>query len=324
MSLENHYYYDEKSCEFIPISYNRKEQVIYNLSIWILTGIVFAGIGIILLSTKIGTPAELALKAENEALSEQLESTKGALVELDESLEELANRDNEVYRSILGLNEISLDERQAGTGGVNPNEEFDIYSKSTAELLSWTSNKVETLERRIGIQNLSFEEIKNQYNLNRDKLKHIPAIKPGSGILISGYGLRFHPVLQYSRPHNGVDFRAEIGSPVYATGDGTIKYAGRRGNLGRIVIIDHGYGFETLYAHLSAYGNGIKVGTEVKRGEEIAKSGNSGLVEGPHLHYEVHLNGIAVDPLLYLFADTSPEEYMMFRRISETNVNSLD
>lgn len=324
MSLENHYYYDEKSCEFIPISYNRKEQVVYNLSIWILTGIVFAGIGIILLSTKIGTPAELALKAENEALSEQLELTKGALIDLDESLEELADRDNEVYRSILGLNEISSDERQAGTGGANPDEEFDIYSQSTAELLSWTTTKVENLERRIGIQNLSFEEIKNQYNQNREKLKHIPAIKPGSGILISGYGLRYHPILQYSRPHNGVDFRAEIGSPVYATGDGRIKYAGRMGNLGRIVIIDHGYGFETVYAHLSAYGEGIRVGAEVQRGQEIAKSGNSGLVEGPHLHYEVHLNGIAVDPLLYLFADTSPEEYMMFRQISDTNANSLD
>ncbi len=324
MSLENHYYYDEKSCEFIPISYNRKEQVVYNLSIWILTGIVFAGIGIILLSTKIGTPAELALKAENEALSEQLESTKDALIELDKSLEELAERDNNVYRSILGLNEISEGERQAGTGGTSPNSEFDIYSQSTADLLSWTTSKVENLERRIGIQNLSFEEIKNQYNQNREKLKHIPAIKPAGGILISGFGLRFHPILQYHRPHNGIDFRADIGSPVYATGDGTIKYAGRMGNLGRIVIIDHGYGFETLYAHLSAYGNGIKVGTEVKRGQEIAKSGNSGLVEGPHLHYEVHVNGVPVDPLLYLFADTSPEEYMMFRQIADSNTNSLD
>lgn len=324
MSLKNHYYYNESTCEFIPITYNRKEQVVYNLAIWILTGVVFAGIGIILLSTKIGSPAELALKAENEALYTQLEETKEALVYLDDQLDEIASRDNDVYRSILGLNEISDDERQAGIGGTDPYEEFEIFKESTADLLKWTASKVDNLERKIGIQNLSFEEIKNQYNNNKEKLTHIPAIKPGSGIFLSGFGLRYHPILQYSRPHNGVDFRADIGSPVYATGDGKIKYAGRKGNLGKIVIIDHGYGFETLYAHLSTFGNGIKSGTTVKRGQEIAKSGDTGLVEGPHLHYEVHLNNRPVDPLFYLFADTSPEEYMMFKQISETNVNSLD
>ncbi|MBO6524261.1 MAG: M23 family metallopeptidase [Balneolaceae bacterium] len=324
MSLKNHYYYDESSCEFIPITYNRKEQVIYNLAIWILTGVVFAGIGIILLSTKVGSPAELALKAENEALYTQLEETKQAISNLDLQLEDIASRDNEVYRSILGLDEISLEERQAGIGGTDPYEEFDIYEESTADLLKWTASKIDNLERKIGIQNLSFEEIKNQYNNNKEKLTHIPAIKPGSGILLSGFGLRYHPILQYSRPHNGVDFRAEIGSPVYATGDGVVKYAGRKGNLGKIVVIDHGFGFETLYAHLSAFSSDIKSGTKVLRGQEIAKSGNTGLVEGPHLHYEVHLNNRAVDPLFYLFADTSPEEYMMFRQISETNSNSLD
>lgn len=324
MSLKNHYYYDESTCDFIPITYHRKEQVIYNLSIWILTGVVFAGIGIILLSNKIGSPAELALQAENEALYAQLESTRGALIELDAQLEQIAEIDNEVYRSILGLNEISSDERLAGIGGVDPYEEFDIFKESTSELLKWTATKVDNLERKIGIQNLSFEEIKNQYNNNKEKLTHIPAIKPGSGIFLSGFGLRYHPILQYSRPHNGVDFRADIGSPVYATGDGKVTYAGRKGNLGRIVIIDHGFGFETLYAHLSTFEPGIKSGSIVKRGQEIAKSGDTGLVEGPHLHYEVHINNRPVDPLFYLFADTSPEEYMMFKQISETNTNSLD
>lgn len=324
MSLKNHFYYDESTCEFIPITYDRKEQVVYNLSIWILTGVVFAGIGIILLSTKVGSPSELALQAENEVLYTQLEDTKQALITLDSQLEDIAERDNEVYRSILGLSEISADERLAGIGGINPYEEYDIFNESTSELLKWTASKVDNLERKIGIQNLSFEEIKNQYNNNKEKLTHIPAIKPSSGILISGFGLRFHPVLQYYRPHNGLDFRAEIGSPVYATGDGTIKYTGRKGNLGKIVIIDHGFGFETLYAHLSTFNSDLKIGSEVKRGQEIAKSGDTGLVEGPHLHYEVHLNNRQVNPLFYLFADTSPEEYQMFKQISETNANSLD
>lgn len=324
MSLKNHFYYDETTCEFIPVTYNRKEQVVYNLAIWIITGVVFAGIGIIILSSQIGSPAELALQAENKALYSQLEETKEALTSLDTRLDAIAERDNNVYRSILGLEEISANERLAGTGGTNEFEEFDIYEQSTSELLKWTASKVDNLERKIGIQSLSFEEIKNQYNNNKEKLRHIPAIKPGSGIFLSGFGPRYHPILQYSRPHNGVDFRADIGSPVYATGDGKVKFAGRRGNLGRIVVIDHGFGFETLYAHLSTYETGLKVGSIVTRGQEIAKSGDSGLVEGPHLHYEVHLNKRPINPLFYFFADTTPEEYLMFKEISETNTNSLD
>lgn len=324
MSLKNHYYYDEATCEFIPIEYKRREQIVYNLAVWILNGVVLAGLGIIILSTKIGTPSELALQAENNALKTQLEATRDALVSFDNQLEELAKQDNEVYRSILGLDPISEDEREAGIGGIDSYAGFDIHSKSTAELLSWTAEKVDNLERKIGIQNLSFEELKRQYNTNKEQMSHIPAIKPGSGILLSGFGMRDHPILKYRRAHNGLDFRAEIGSPVYATGDGKIKYAGRRGNLGRIVVIDHGFGYETLYAHLSAYEAGIKSGAEVKRGDLIAKSGDSGLAEGPHLHYEIRFNGEYVDPIFYLFADTSPEEFLMFQKIAETNTKSLD
>ena len=324
MSLKNHYYYDESKCEFVPIEYKRREQLVYNLSIWIIAGVVIAGLGIIFLSNKIGSPSELALKAENETLFSQLEATKTALLDLDQKMEELALRDNEVYRSVLGLDQIPFEERLAGTGGTDPYEEYDVFNESTADLLRWTAEKVDNLERKIGIQSLSFEEIKNHYNNNRAELSHIPAIKPTSGVLLSGFGSRYHPILQYTRPHNGLDFRADIGSAIYATGDGVIRFAGRKGTLGRVIIIDHGFGYETLYAHLSAYETGIKAGTVIKRGQLIGKAGDSGLSQGPHLHYEIHLNGKPVDPILYLFADTSPEEYMMFQRISETNKNSLD
>lgn len=324
MSIKNHYYYDETNCEFVPIEYNRLEQVVYNLSIWILSGVVLTGIGIILLSTYIGTPAELALKAENEALYEQLESTKDALVDLDEQITAIAEKDNEMYRSVLGMDQISYEERQAGVGGSDPYDEFDVYNESTSELLKWTASKVDNLERRIGIQKLSFEEIKSQYNVNKEKMSHIPAIKPTSGILLSGYGVRYHPILKYNRRHNGLDFRADIGDPVFTTGNGKIRFAGRKGTLGLVVIVDHGFGFETLYAHLSGLGKGIKNGSEVERGQQIGMAGDSGLSEGPHLHYEVHFKGEPVDPIYYLFADTSPEEYAMFKEISETNKNSLD
>lgn len=324
MSIKNHYYYDENNCEFVPIEYNRLEQVVYNLSIWILSGVVLTGIGIILLSTYIGTPAELALKAENQALYNQLDKTKTSLVSLDNQINEIAKKDNEVYRSVLGMDQISYEERQAGIGGSDPYEGFDVYNESTSELLKWTASKVDNLRRRIGIQKLSFEEIKNQYNVNKEKMSHIPAIKPTSGILLSGFGVRYHPILKYNRRHNGLDFRADVGGTVFSTGNGFIKYAGRRSTLGLIVIVDHGFGYETLYAHLSGIARGIKPGVQVERGQQVAMSGDTGLSEGPHLHYEVHYKGKPVDPIYYLFADTSPEEYAMFKQISETNKNSLD
>lgn len=324
MSIKNHYYYDETNCEFVPIQYNSIEQVVYNLSIWILSGVVLAGIGIILLASHVGTPSELALKAENEALFSQLITTKDALESLDQKISKIAENDNEVYRSVLGMDQISYEERLAGIGGSDPYAEYDVYSESTAELLKWTASKIDNLERRIGIQKLSFEEIKSQYNSNKEKMSHIPAIKPTSGIMLSGYGVRYHPILKYNRRHNGVDFRADIGDPVFATGNGTIRYAGRKGTLGLIVVVDHGFGYETLFAHLSGLPKGIKSGVKVERGQQIAMAGDSGLSEGPHLHYEVHFNKQPVDPLHFLFADTSPEEFALFKEISETNKNSLD
>ena len=214
------------------------------------------------------------------------------------------------------------EEALLGVGGSNLYENYEIYSDNVFEILSWTSQKIDELERRINVQDLSLEEIKAQYNENKVALRNIPAIKPGSGILLSGFGMRRHPVLGYVRPHDGLDFRADIGSDVYATGDGEVILAKRYGTFGRTLIIDHGFGYKTLYAHLSVYEDDIKVGAKVKRGQVIAKSGNTGLTEGPHLHYEVHFNDKPVDPLLYLFADISPEEYLLFKQIAESNNKS--
>jgi murein DD-endopeptidase MepM/ murein hydrolase activator NlpD len=276
----------------------------------------------IILSNFVGTPSELALSTENKILLERLEETKQSLTSLEQQLQELSQRDAEIYRSILGLDKEMDEEALLGVGGSNLYENYEIYSENAFEILSWTSQKIDELERQVNVQDLSLEEIKAQYNENRVALKNIPAIKPGSGILLSGFGMRRHPVLGYVRPHDGLDFRADIGSDVYATGDGEVIFAKRYGTFGRTLIIDHGFGYKTLYAHLSVYEDDIKVGAKVKRGQVIAKSGNTGLTEGPHLHYEVHFNDKPVDPLLYLFADISPEEYLLFKQIAESNNKS--
>ena len=324
MSLKNYFFYDGDNCEFVPVEYNTLERIVYTASVWILCGVVLSGIAISMLSSSVGTPAEIALKAENQALINQLQTTKKTIQELDKDVKQLAQVDNEMYRTVLGMEPIPYDERKAGTGGADVYSNLDIYSQETSEILKWTKENLENLERGIGIQKMSFEEIKEYYNNNQAKMKHIPAIKPTKGIVLSGFGMRFHPILKYRRMHEGLDFRASVGDEVFATGDGVVKLARRKGTYGLLVVIDHGYGFETRYAHLSAFSKGIKPGAVVKRGDVIGLSGNSGQTEGPHLHYEIYKDRKAVDPINYLFADTSPDEYMLYKEIAESNQKSMD
>lgn len=324
MSLKNYFYYDEENCEFVPVKYNQLERIVYTASVWLLCGVVLAGIGISILSFSIGTPAEIALKAENEALKKQLRTTQTTIDTLDRQVDQLAKADNEMYRSMLGLETIPMDERKAGTGGADLYSDFDIHSQGTAEILKETAQNLENLQRSISIQESSFEEIQSFYNENQKKMVHLPAIKPTQGDVVSGFGKRYHPILKYRRQHDGLDFKANIGDQIYATGNGVVKHAGRKGTYGRLLIIDHGYGYETYYAHLSSFAKDIRPGTRVERGQLVAYSGNTGMSSGPHLHYEIHKDGHPLDPLNFLFADVSPEEYSSYKRITEQSQMSMD
>ncbi|MFO7847973.1 MAG: M23 family metallopeptidase [Balneolaceae bacterium] len=324
MATNMHYIYDEDQCRFVPVEYGSKERYLHTFSIWLISSVVFACVGLAALSQNIGTPAELALKAENNILTSQLENTKTSIVDLESQLDGIASMDNEMYRSVLGMDPIPEESRQPGTGGTDVYSEFDLYSEDAAEILKWTASKLDNLERQVNLQKMSFNEIQEYYNSNQERLKHVPAIRPVNGVLLSGFGMRIHPVFKYKRKHDGVDFRADVGTDLFATGDGVVKYASRNGNYGNLLVIDHGFGFETRYAHLSGFADGLKVGTEVKRGDLVAFSGNTGLTNGPHLHYEVHLDGEAIDPLNYLFADVTPEEYLMYQEIANSNPTSMD
>ena len=321
MTRKNHFYYDSDRCEFVPIEYDLKKKLIHSFSFWLINGIVLAAFGIALLSNYVGTPAEIMLKDENQALVEQLKLAETSITDIENQLESISQLDNEMYRTILGLDPVTEDLRMAGTGGSDAYSEYDYYSEDTAAILRSTASKLDRLERRLGVQKVSFAEVKKYYSTNRERLKSIPAIRPVNGIIISGYGMRIHPVLRYKRMHEGIDFRADIATDVYATGDGVIKFAGRNGTFGNLIEIDHGFGFVTRYAHLTSFVNKLKVGQEVKRGELIGFTGNSGLTEGPHLHYEVLVNNRPIDPLNYLIADVTPEEYLLFKRNGSTSTN---
>lgn len=324
MSSNKHFVYDEDQCRFVPVNYGKKERYLHTFSIWLISSVVFACAGLAALSKNVGTPAELALKAENRVLANQLENTKNSILSLEDQVQMIADMDNEMYRSVLGMDPIPDEKRQPGVGGADIYSEFDLYTEDTSEILKWTASRLDNLERRVNVQQMSFNEIRDYYNNNQERLRHIPAIRPVNGILLSGFGMRIHPVFKYKRMHEGIDFRADVGTDLFSTGEGVVKYASRRGNYGNLLVIDHGFGIETRYAHLSGFAEGIRVGSEVKRGQLVAYSGNTGLTNGPHLHYEVHVNGQAVDPLNYIFADVTPEEYLMYQEIASSNPTSMD
>ncbi len=324
MSFKKYFLYDKQNSNFIPVEYNPLERFIYSVCLWIIGGVLLCGFGTAILSNIVGTPSAVALKAENEMLMEQLQKTKNTIQKYNKQLHALAQNDNELYRAVLGLKPISYDERAAGIGGADIYSEFDIYGKETSEILKWTAKNLEQMRYKIDIQKNSYKKIKRYYNNNRKKLSYIPAIKPTEGMVISGYGMRFHPILKYRAMHEGLDFSANLGDAVYATGKGTVEYARRMGTYGNLVIVDHGYGYKTYYAHLSAFAEGIKPGATVERGQKIGFAGSTGRSTGPHLHYEVYKNGNTVNPIQYLIAGASPSEYLEMKRRAKQSTKSLD
>ncbi len=317
MKKNRHFYYDPDRCEFIPVSEDRNNKLLHSFTFWLVNSIVVATVGLTILANTVGSPAEIALKAENKALLDQLKKAESSMTSIEEQLEAITELDNELYRSVLGLEPIPEEERQAGTGGTDLYEEFDYHSSDASKILRSTASKLDNLERRLGVQKLSLKEIKHAYNRSREKMPSIPAIKPVNGVIISGFGMRTHPVLNYRRMHEGVDFRADIGTEVHATGDGVVTFSSRNGSYGKLLEIDHGYGFVTRYAHLSDFARNIRPGTKVQRGQKVAYTGNTGVSSGPHLHYEVLKDGNPVDPLTYIIADITPDEYLLYKQVTQ-------
>jgi len=210
---------------------------------------------------------------------------------------------------LVDLGKIDGDTKQAAVGGALSSASFPFLTPETGALLASSSDLLSRLEREVELQKKSYEEIAKRYEYNKTFFMHLPAIKPCAGeYSLRGYGMRIHPVLGVWRMHEGLDIITDVGTPVYATGDGTVSFAGRTASgYGAVVEIDHGYGYTTLYAHLSQVR--VRSGQKVKRGELIARSGRSGLVSGPHLHYEVRLNGRKLNPVDFFFDDIDAARY---------------
>jgi murein DD-endopeptidase MepM/ murein hydrolase activator NlpD len=263
----------------------------------------------ILLIWIFGSPSEKELRIENSRLLAQYNVLSRRLDEALGVMQGIQQRDDNLYRVVLQADPVADAVRKAGYGGTNRYEE--LMDMANSDLVVNTTQKMDMLNRQLYIQSKSFDEVVDLFKNHDEMLKCIPAIQPVANknlkYTASGYGMRIDPIYKTAKFHNGMDFSANIGTPVYATGDGVIKKAGWQSGYGKIIVVSHGFGYETWYAHLNKYN--VRVGQKVVRGEVIGEVGNTGKSTGPHLHYEVHLKGKVVNPVNYYFMDLSAEEY---------------
>ena len=275
---------------------------------------LFVGMGLgagsfILLIWIFGSPSEKQLRIENSRLLAQYNVLSRRLDEALGVMQGIQQRDDNLYRVVLQADPVADAVRKAGYSGTNRYEE--LMDMANSDLVVNTTQKMDMLNRQLYIQSKSFDEVVDLFKNHDEMLKCIPAIQPVANknlkYTASGYGMRIDPIYKTAKFHNGMDFSANIGTPVYATGDGIIKKAGWQSGYGKIVVVNHGFGYETWYAHLNKYN--VRVGQKVVRGEVIGEVGNTGKSTGPHLHYEVHLKGKVVNPVNYYFMDLSAEEY---------------
>ena len=318
------YYYDTKTLSYKRIELNVFDK--FKRSLSYVAASAFTGlIMIIIFFQFFDSPKEKRLKSEIENLVTQYDILSKKMTQIDLVLDDIQQRDDNIYRVIFEADPIPSSIRKAGFGGVNRYK--DIRNFSNSELVIEVAKKADKLSKQLYIQSKSFDEVINLAKNKADMLASIPAIQPIAnkdlGRVASGYGYRIHPIYKTRKLHTGMDFTAPQGTPIYSTGDGKIEKVRRsRKGYGNHVIIDHGYGYQTLYAHMKKYI--VYRGQKVKRGEIIGYVGSTGTSVAPHLHYEVMKNKRKINPVNYYYNDLSPEEYTKMLEISSQNNQSFD
>lgn len=274
------------------------------------------------------TPKTKALKRENQSILTQYELLAKDMGKIESVLEELQQRDDNIYRVIFETDPIPSSVRKGGFGGSNKYSHLENLNNS--ELIIETAKKLDIISKEAYIQSKSYDEVLKMALNKEEMLACFPAIQPVTNTDLkrtaSGWGYRLHPIYKVRKMHYGMDFTAPVGTPIYATGNGeVIGVAGSKRShvgFGLSIIIDHGYGYETLYGHLNGFN--VKQGQKVKRGDIIGYVGNTGGSTAPHLHYEVHKNGERVNPAFYYYKDLTPQEYDKMVAISSNIGQTLD
>jgi len=306
----------------IEMTFRQKVLKVFGYS---LVFIVISLIGVVLYSLLFDSPEVKGLKRENSELLTSLELFNKQLDKITMTLQDMQQRDDNLYRTIFEAEPLSSSVREAGVGGADRYDE--LQKMADPKLVTQTAKRLDKMTRKIVIQSKSYDELIKMAMSKEKMLASIPAIQPIANKDLtrtaSGWGFRIHPIYKIRKFHYGIDFTAPTGTEVYSTGDGTIERieSSQRG-YGNCIIIDHGYGMKTLYAHLNSFN--IKQGQKVSRGDVIAFVGNTGLSTSPHLHYEVFRNGEKINPINYFFNDLTAEEYDRMIEISMSMGQTFD
>ncbi len=294
------YYFSKPKLQFVEIqNYKAKLVLYFLLSLFIFSSLIL-GTYYFVSSIANSSKTLVSLRAENRELKENLDKIMSQYKLLNGQVDSLAKVDNNL-RIAANLQPISEDEKMVGIGGGSFDNSLDFLTNPSEEKLKQVLSFVDEVTRKISYEKTQYIEISTKLNQNKQLYNAIPAIKPCAGSITDGFGMRLHPILHIKKMHEGIDFTAEFGTPVFATGNGVIDFVGNKEGFGLAVEIDHGFGYRTVYAHLSRAI--VREGQTVIRGQEIALSGNSGLSTGPHLHYEVHHDGVALNPDEFFFGD---------------------
>ena len=318
------YYYDTKTLSYKPIKLNSGEKI-RGYFIFFLSSVLLSFFILLIFYQFFDSPKEKRLKLEIQNLTSQYKVINDDMKQVEKVLDEIQERDDNIYRVIFEADPIPTSIRKQGFGGVNRYKK--LLGLSNSELMINTSKKIDQLTKQLYLQSKSFDEVIDLAKNKSNMLASIPAIQPVANKdlkrMASGYGYRIHPIYKTRKMHYGMDFSAKTGTEIYATGDGVISKIKRsKRGYGNYVKINHGFGYETLYAHMSKYI--VKKGQRVKRGEVIGYVGNSGISTAPHLHYEVRKDNKKINPMNFYYNDLSPEEYEKMLEISLQSNQSLD
>lgn len=319
------YYYDTETCKYERVRTKKSDVILNALGIMTLT--LMMAVGLMLLYTSyFESPKELILRNEVKELEFYYDKLNKDVEKLSAILNNIENRDDNIYRVVLGAEPIEKSVRNAGVGGADRYADIREKDIQHDELVIGLHERVDKLRRKLYIESKSQDEVVAMADNKVKMLAAIPAIQPIANkqliALASGFGNRIHPVYKVKKMHAGIDFAAEIGTPIYATADGKVavvdvKFSG----YGKMVEVDHGFGYRTRYAHMHEFA--VRPGQNLKRGDLIGYVGNTGMSTAPHLHYEVHINGKQVNPVHYFFNDLSAAEYEKILELASTENQSL-
>jgi murein DD-endopeptidase MepM/ murein hydrolase activator NlpD len=300
--------------------------------VWILKSfsfltafLVVAVIGYFSINYVFGYWIDQARERESKAKDEKFMMMQKKLSQIEKVLDDMQDRDDNIYRVIFEAEPIAKSIRKAGFGGINRYEEIERATNS--KLVVETDKKLDIISKRLYIQSKSYDEIITKALNKEQMLACLPAIQPVANTNLertsSGFGYRMHPLYKIPQFHSGQDFAAPIGTEIYATADGTVeKVEVASWGYGKNIIIDHGFGFKTLYGHMNGFN--VNLGQKVKRGQVIGFVGSTGLSTGPHVHYEVIKNGTKVNPVAYFFHDLSSEQFDQIISLSNNPKQTLD